>query len=208
MSSKKYNEKRQKAAAMAIDKELDSGYGKVDVDALAAQDSRDAAMGKGEAELFERKLTKEEKKTAAKAARDAKKKAKGGGKDTKSKSRAESDEDESEEGKSEPRSVKSELDMAALEDALKSNNLSAEDNETLRWSGCRRKILQLPTNRKKDYSTQIPVTSTSLEYRCTFTESPSSKTRTLSSTTVIVTALLDLMEVESQLVRTLLCLGR
>lgn len=135
MSSKKYNEKRQKAAAMAIDKELDSGYGKVDVDALAAQDSRDAAMGKGEAELFERKLTKEEKKTAAKAARDAKKKAKGGGKDTKSKSRAESDEDESEEGKSEPRSVKSELDMAALEDALKSNNLSAEDKRdaSLEW---------------------------------------------------------------------------
>ena len=38
--------------------------------------ANDAAMGKGEAELFEKKLTKEEKKAAAKAAREAKKKAK------------------------------------------------------------------------------------------------------------------------------------
>ena len=38
--------------------------------------SRDAAMGKGDDELFSKKMTKEEKKAAAKAARSAKKKAK------------------------------------------------------------------------------------------------------------------------------------
>jgi ATP-binding cassette, subfamily F, member 2 len=123
--SKRFNEKRQKAAVMAVEKELDSGYGRVDADALASQDTREAAMGKGEAELFERKLTKEEKKAAAKAAREAKKKAKEGGSKG-GKSRPESEEDESEEGKSEPRSVKSELDMATLEDALKGNDLTAE----------------------------------------------------------------------------------
>lgn len=121
--AKRFNEKREKAAAMAIDRELDSGYGAVDSEAIAALDSRDAAMGKGEAELFEKKQSKEEKKAAAKAAREAKKKAKGGGKDS-GKSEEEAD---SEYAPSEPRSVKSELDMAALELALKSNELSAED---------------------------------------------------------------------------------
>ena len=74
--SKRYNEKRAKAAEFAINKELDSGYGQVDLDGNKAADIRDAAMGKGEDELFERKLTKEEKKAAAKAAREAKKAAK------------------------------------------------------------------------------------------------------------------------------------
>lgn len=75
--SKRYNEKRKKLAEAAIERELDSGYGAVDTDALMAQDVRDAALGKGEDELFEKKLTKEEKKARAKAAREAKKKAKG-----------------------------------------------------------------------------------------------------------------------------------
>lgn len=75
--SKRYNEKRKKLAEAAIERELDSGYGAVDTDALAAQDVRDAALGKGEEELFEKKLSKEEKKARAKAAREAKKKAKG-----------------------------------------------------------------------------------------------------------------------------------
>ena len=39
-----------------------------------AMDSRDAAMGKGEEELYEKKLSKDEKKALAKAKRDAKKK--------------------------------------------------------------------------------------------------------------------------------------
>jgi ATP-binding cassette subfamily F protein 2 len=74
--SQRYNEKRAKAAEMAVTKELDSGYGAVDTDALAAADTRGAAMGEGEQELFEKKLSKEEKKARAKALREAKKKAK------------------------------------------------------------------------------------------------------------------------------------
>ena len=72
----KWNEKRAKAELLKIDKELDSGYGSVDYEAMAAADTRAAACGAGEEELFERKLTKEEKKAAAKAAREAKKAAK------------------------------------------------------------------------------------------------------------------------------------
>ena len=75
--SKRYNEKRKKLAEAAIERELDSGYGAIDSDALLAADVRDAALGKGEEELFEKKLSKEEKKARAKAAREAKKKAKG-----------------------------------------------------------------------------------------------------------------------------------
>lgn len=41
---------------------------------LVAADVRDAAMGKGDEELYEKKLSKEEKKALAKAKRDAKKK--------------------------------------------------------------------------------------------------------------------------------------
>jgi ATP-binding cassette, subfamily F, member 2 len=75
--AKRYNEKKAKQMQMAIDRELDSGYGKTDFDSVANFDSRDAAMGKGDSELFEKKLTKEEKKAASKAAREAKKNAKG-----------------------------------------------------------------------------------------------------------------------------------
>jgi len=105
--SNRYNEKRAKQAEFALNKELDSGYGQVDVESNAAMDARDAAMGKGEDELYDRKPTKEEKKAAAKAAREAKKKAKeakNGGKKKKN----------SDDGK-EPRSVKSELDMQTLD---------------------------------------------------------------------------------------------
>jgi ATP-binding cassette, subfamily F, member 2 len=79
MASKRFNEKKAKKMMEAIDRELDSGYGKTDFDGVANFDSRDAAMGKGEAELFEKKMSKEEKKAATKAARETKKNAKGGG---------------------------------------------------------------------------------------------------------------------------------
>lgn len=81
--SKRYNEKRSKLAAAAVDRELDQGYGKQDFESNAAQDVRAAAMGEGDEELFEKKLSKEEKKALAKAKREAKKKKKekdGGGK--------------------------------------------------------------------------------------------------------------------------------
>jgi ATP-binding cassette, subfamily F, member 2 len=75
--SKRYNEKRSKLAAAAVERELDQGYGKSDFDSNLAQDVRAAAMGEGDEELFEKKLSKEEKKALAKAKREAKKNKKG-----------------------------------------------------------------------------------------------------------------------------------
>ena len=112
----RYNEKRRKQAEAAVERELDSGYGAVDTDALAALDVRDAALGKGEEELFEKKLSKEEKKAKAKAAREAKKKAKG--KPTKN------DEEETEEKKDEGALNLADidpLDMEKLEEAKQDN---------------------------------------------------------------------------------------
>jgi ATP-binding cassette subfamily F protein 2 len=74
--SGRYNEKKAKKEMKAMDKELESGYGAVDTDRLVAQMVRGAASGQGEQELFDKKLTKEEKKVRAKEAREAKKKAK------------------------------------------------------------------------------------------------------------------------------------
>jgi len=72
-----WTEKQARKAEFAMNKELDTGGDKIDFEGLVAGDTRDAAMGKGEEELFEKKLSKEEKKALAKAKRDAKKKAKG-----------------------------------------------------------------------------------------------------------------------------------
>lgn len=74
----KWAEKQAKKAEFAMNKSLDEGYGKVDEDTNAKLDSRDAAMGRGDEELFEKKLSKEEKKALAAAKREAKKKAKEG----------------------------------------------------------------------------------------------------------------------------------
>jgi Myb-like DNA-binding domain len=74
--SKRYNEKRSKMAAEAVERELNQGYGKEDFETNAAKDIRGAAMGEGDEELFEKKLSKEEKKALAKAKREAKKKKK------------------------------------------------------------------------------------------------------------------------------------
>jgi ATP-binding cassette subfamily F protein 2 len=75
--SSRWNEKQAKKAEFQMNKELESGGGGVDLDAAMAKDSRGAAMGDGDLELFEKKLSKDEKKALAKAKRDAKKKAKG-----------------------------------------------------------------------------------------------------------------------------------
>lgn len=137
--AKRFNEKREKALLASIDRELDSGYGAVDTDAIAALDSRDAAMGKGELELFEKKMSKEEKKAAAKAAREAKKKIKGSkssdnmeGMDGTTTPAADGEEKKSESGMP---AVKSEIDMAALEAALNSTELTMEErqNAAMEW---------------------------------------------------------------------------
>ena len=120
--AKRFNEKRAKQAEFALNKELDDGYGKIDLEGNAAKDTRGAAMGQGEEELFERKLTKEEKKAAAKAAREAKKKAKeaagGGNKKTLKKGSSsvsqDSTEDEDEEEKKESTNLESTLDSLEI----------------------------------------------------------------------------------------------
>jgi ATP-binding cassette subfamily F protein 2 len=75
-----YNEKRRKQAEAALERELETACDKIDFEGTVAQDTKASAMGKGEEELFEKKLTKEEKKALAKAKRDAKKKDKKGSK--------------------------------------------------------------------------------------------------------------------------------
>jgi ATP-binding cassette subfamily F protein 2 len=72
--AKAFTEKRAKAALAAIDRELDTGGDNIDFDGLLKNDLKAAAMGKGDEELFEKKLSKEEKKALAKAKREAKKK--------------------------------------------------------------------------------------------------------------------------------------
>ena len=132
MASKRFNEKRAKMASDAIERELDSGYGKVDADANAAFDTRGAAMGQGEQELFERKLTKEEKKAAAKAARDAKKAAKQTNGDGDRGSPKGNTKDEG--SRAEPRSVKSELDLQKqLDEALKGDDPDIKRDAALEW---------------------------------------------------------------------------
>lgn len=71
-----WQKKQAKAAEFALEKEL-AEAGNNFSEGLVALDCRDAAMGKGDEELFEKKLSKEEKKALAKAKRDAKKAMKG-----------------------------------------------------------------------------------------------------------------------------------
>jgi len=73
---------------------LDTGADSIDFEGTMAQDVRGAAMGKGDEELYEKKLSKDEKKALAKAKREAKKKAKGG---DKAKSKRASKEEEKKE---------------------------------------------------------------------------------------------------------------
>ena len=70
----RWNEKQAKKAEFAINKMLDTGADSINYEQDLARDVRDAAMGKGDDELFEKKLSKEEKKALAKAKREAKKK--------------------------------------------------------------------------------------------------------------------------------------
>jgi len=69
-----WTEKQRRKEEFEVNKMLDTGGDSIDFEGTLARDVRDAAMGKGEDELFEKKLSKEEKKALAKAKRDAKKK--------------------------------------------------------------------------------------------------------------------------------------
>ena len=68
----KWHEKKARQAEMAAERELQAG-GNNSTEATEKAAVRDAAMGKGDDELFEKKLSKEEKKALAKAKREAKK---------------------------------------------------------------------------------------------------------------------------------------
>jgi len=72
-----WNEKQKRKQEFAMNKMLDTGADSIDLTGSLANDVRGAAMGKGDDELFEKKLTKEEKKALAKQKREAKKKEKG-----------------------------------------------------------------------------------------------------------------------------------
>ena len=72
--SSRWNEKQAKKAEFAINKMLDTGGDSIDFEGTMAKDVRAAAMGEGDEELFEKKLSKDEKKALAKAKREAKKK--------------------------------------------------------------------------------------------------------------------------------------
>ena len=69
----RWNEKQAKKAEFAMNKMLDTGSDSIDFEGTISKDTRAAAMGAGDEELFEKKLTKEEKKALAKAKREAKK---------------------------------------------------------------------------------------------------------------------------------------
>jgi ATP-binding cassette subfamily F protein 2 len=73
-----WTEKQNKKKEFEINKQLDTGGEGIDFEGKVSADVRDAAMGKGDEIIFEKKASKEEKKALAKAKRDAKKKAKGG----------------------------------------------------------------------------------------------------------------------------------
>mmetsp|Transcript_8919 Transcript_8919/g.12945 ORF Transcript_8919/g.12945 Transcript_8919/m.12945 type:complete len:570 (+) Transcript_8919:329-2038(+) len=111
----RWAEKRAKEAEFQMNKMLDSGGSGVDMEGAIAKDVREAAMGKGDEELYEKKLSKEEKKALAKAKREAKKKAKG-------KPEKKNDKEEEEEKKSgdyamdAPISTKEKKRQALLED--------------------------------------------------------------------------------------------
>jgi hypothetical protein len=69
-----WTEKQARKKEFEVNKMLDTGGDSIDFEGKVDADVRDAAMGKGEEELFEKKLSKEEKKALAKAKREAKKK--------------------------------------------------------------------------------------------------------------------------------------
>eukprot|EP00980_Cylindrotheca_fusiformis_P006125 scaffold1319_cov126-Cylindrotheca_fusiformis.AAC.14 len=132
----KWAQKQAKKAEFALNKELDDGYGKADFETNANKDSRDAAMGKGEEELFEKKLSKEEKKALAAAKREAKKKAKaekdaakGKGKDTKN---DKADEEKKEESAAAALDLaKDALDVDSAEDAKRAADLEKLSQEQI-----------------------------------------------------------------------------
>jgi ATP-binding cassette subfamily F protein 2 len=106
----RWNEKQAKKAEFQMNKELESGGSGVDLDATMAKDVRGAAMGDGDEELFEKKLSKDEKKALAKAKRDAKKKDKASSRGSSASAPKKKDSAPEEEEKKEDVLLKTEID--------------------------------------------------------------------------------------------------
>lgn len=90
--SSSWHKKKEKQRLEAEEREIQA-MNNVDFEGTFQADVRGAAMGEGDEELFEKKLSKEEKKALAKKKREAKKKAK-----NKGKKGAEVDDDEKKDG--------------------------------------------------------------------------------------------------------------
>lgn len=132
MPKSSWAEKKAKQAEFAMNKELDEGYGNTDFESNANKDCRDAALGKGEDELFEKKLSKEEKKALAAAKRAAKKKAKEAKSGKKNKK---DDDDDAEEKKVDASSAlenaKNALDSSASEEVKREAALEKLSQEQI-----------------------------------------------------------------------------
>ena len=107
---------------MQLEKELAESGNNFSED-LVSKDIREAAMGKGDEELFEKKLTKEEKKARAKALRDAKKKAKtttngNGDDDGDEKDEIKQDQDQGQERGQEKVALEAQMSKNAGEDGI------------------------------------------------------------------------------------------
>lgn len=116
--SSKWHEKKNKIAEYEFEKAL-----LLSADDTTVQDvAKDSALGKGEEKIFEKKLSKEEKKARAKAAREAKKKKKGkGGGDG-------DDDDDDEDDNKEDTPNASEVLTAAKEAIATDAGMSIEDD--------------------------------------------------------------------------------
>eukprot|EP01083_Nonionella_stella_P029115 80237_1 len=90
MSSKWHQKQEKKRDKQALRDEA-AVRDSIDYEGMLRKDTRGAALGEGDDELFEKKLSKEEKKALAKAKRDAKKKAKGKGKIDKTEEKSKAD---------------------------------------------------------------------------------------------------------------------
>lgn len=111
----KWHQKKNKLAEVQFEKELQSS-----ADDTTIVIEKAVAVNEGEEELFERKLSKEEKKARAKAAREAKRKAK-------KKAKGEESDDEEEEEKKDVAQVLQEAKSAAAEAALNPADLTEDD---------------------------------------------------------------------------------
>lgn len=108
--SSKWHQKKEKKELEAFEREQRAIRDSIDFEGTFAKDTKVVANGGGDEELFEKKLSKEEKKALAKAKREAKKKAKG-------------EDEEEPEGKSAAEIAKEALE-SAIEDLNEVKDLS------------------------------------------------------------------------------------